>query len=643
MRLKFKPTTMSIRTKIVLLFGSSMVLLFALFTVAMYFRISSTVVPLTAEYSQEIVTMKAEQLGRIVSEQADTVKAEAEGFLNGMMVDLSTMGEDARELYVDLLEETLERRARNLNPEWTSILFADTLGTGYSTAGTKQDVSSELYYQAIMANDAETFIGSPSISPETGEPVFIVAHKVMNSNSEKVGILAASVKLSVLGEIAEATQINSQGYGWIIDNNGLVLTHPDASLPLNFNLLQSSKMGYKGLVEAQRQMASLTPGFQRVTTPDGTKQALIFAPIPGTPGWTFAVTLPLSLLTSRINAVVSFVLLAGVSFIVAALAIAYYLSGTVSRPIEVIAAHLDQVAKGDLTQRLHWNRKDEVGRIASSFNQMSDNLKKMLQQIENITQQLSSASQELSAISEENSASIEEVAAAINQFATTVESVSGNAQEMVKEATSVQDLSERGREQMQLSSQSMKSIANSSAESRTVMNNVRQAAEQISRIVMLISDIAEQTNLLALNAAIEAARAGEHGRGFAVVADEVRNLSMETKKSVADINRIVEQLTTEVKHAAQVIEQNGNEVAKGNEMLQLTQANFMQIAEKIGATVRMINEVASAAKELEMGGREIAASSNQQSVSMEELARSAGALANMARELDALMTQFTIA
>ncbi len=642
-RLQLGSGLKSIRSRIVLLFGSSMVLLFGLFIVFMYLQISNTVMPLTTDFSQQIVAMQAERIGAAVDDHTANVKTMADGFLNGMMVDMATMGAEMQEMYADLLKETMDRTKSRLHPQWTSLVFADTLGTGYDTNGGNTNVADQPYYQAVVVDGAEVFVGSPSRSTETGEHVFIVAHQVMNSSQEKVGVMAATVKLQVLAEIAESSQINSQGFGWIVDNAGLTVTHPDPALPLNFNLWDSDSMGYTGLSEAAQGIAQQSTGFQPVKTPDGSHEALIYAPIPSTSGWSFAITLPLDMLTDRINAVIRFVLGAGVVIVLVALVVAYSLSGTIARPIEIVAGHLDRVAKGDFTQRLDWNRKDEVGRIASAFNQMSNNLRNMLQQVETITQQVSSASQQLSAISEENSATIEETASSLGQFAATVESVNDNVQDMVGKATSVQELSSQGTEQMELSSHTMDSIANTSTESTAVMGRVQQAAERIANIVKLISDIAGQTNLLALNAAIEAASAGEHGRGFAVVADEVRNLSLETKKSAADISRVVEQLTAEVNHAVEVIGQNSTQVTQGSTALSQTQTNFAQITENITDTVRMINEVASAAQTLEMGSREIASSSQQQSASMDEIARSAAALAQMSKDLEALMTQFTIA
>lgn len=642
MKFNFGERAASIRTKIGLLFGCSMVLLFVIFSGLMYYQISSTVVPMTAEYSQEIVAMVANRVGDLFTKKIEAVKTEAEKFLNGMMVDLSTMPEAARKPYIDLLEETMVRMGRKLNPDWISLAFVDPLGTGYFQDGTRRDVTAEEYVQSVIANGSEIYIGNPFIHPDTGEAAFIVASQVINYNNERVGALAATVRLAEVSAVALDARIGESGYGTIIDSSGTVVVHPDPEVAFSLNLFTSAEQGYDGFVEIGEQIANGAPGFKIVSTPSGASEAVIHAPIPGSPGWVFTINIPDTVMTNRINRVFRFMVWAVIIITLVALSIVYFVSGSITRPIMTVAACLDRVARGDFSGSLPWKRKDEIGRIAAAFNQMSARLREMIQEVGNITQQVSYASQQLSAVSEENSASIDEVASTTNEFASTAESVSDDVQNMVARAQAVKEISDRGFQQIQLSGETMGAIAHSSDESQKAMETVQEAAEKISSIVSLISDIAEQTNLLALNAAIEAARAGEHGRGFAVVADEVRSLSMETKKSVTEIRHFVEALTVEVKRAAQVIGQTDEEIAKGSRVLQETQAGFTEIAESINDVVATISHVADAAQALGKGSQEIASATEQQSASMEEIARSASTLADMARRLDELMNSFKI-
>ncbi|NLV92618.1 MAG: methyl-accepting chemotaxis protein [Firmicutes bacterium] len=625
-----------------MLFGLSMTVLFVGFAIFMSFQIARNVITFTGELSQEIVAMRADRIGGTIDEQMANLKEEADGFLNGMMVDMSTLGKASAELYEDLLKDTMEKKGRQLPRYWSTQVFANTLGVGFTIQKTMEDVTQEPYYQAIMVNGAESYVGSAGRIPEAEEPVFVIAHEVRNSSGERVGVMAATVDLAILGNIATTAQVNSEGFGWIVDETGQVITHPEPGYAFVTNLWNEAAAGNDGYAEIAESMAQGKAGYQLVRTADDSIGVEIFTPIPSTEGWYLVVTLPYSVMSERSEGVIRLIVFSGIVIVLAALAVSFYLSGSVSRPIKELATYLDKVANGDFTQQLKWKRKDEIGQIAGSFNRMSDNLRHMLRQVGNITQRVAAASQQLSAVSEENSASIEEVAASMGEFAATVESVNDNVQKMVGKATSVQELSNQGRLQMQDSTRTMNGIADTATESTTVMSGVQKAAAQIAKTVRLISEIAEQTNLLALNAAIEAANAGEHGRGFAVVSDEVRNLSLETKKSAEDINSVVEQLTEQVQHAVQVIMANNEQVSQGINILEKTEDNFLHITDDVGETVRMINEIASAAETLELGSREIAASSQEQSAAMEEIASSASTLAEMVKDLETMMSQFKI-
>lgn len=639
----FKEWITSLRFRIGCLFGCSMVLLFIIFSGIMYYQISTTVVPMVSEYSQEIVAMLADRISAVLNRQIAAVTAEAGNFLNGMMVDISTMSEKAREPYEDLLKETMERKGRSLPAEWVSLVFVDPLGTGYFSDGTRHKVLEEEYFQSVYADGSELYIGNPFIHPETGETVYIIASEVRNYNDERVGVLAATVRLTEVINLAVAAQIGKSGYGCIIDANGTVVAHPDPEVAFTLNLATCEELGYRGLMKVGEQLAQGLGGFEIVHSPDGDVEAVIFTPLDGTPGWGFSIHIPNTVLTDRINRIFSLLVWLVVIIVLIALGIVYYVSGTITRPITTIAAELDQVAQGVFTGNLPWKRKDEIGRIAASFNQMLERLRDAIETVRDITQQVSDASQQLSAVSEENSASIDEVASTTNEFASTAVAVSENARNMVASAEAVKEISDRGLRQVRVSSEAISAIASSSAASQEAMQNVQAAAERISGIVSLISDIAEQTNLLALNAAIEAARAGEHGRGFAVVADEVRSLSLETKKSVTEIENVVQELTSNVEHAVQVIQQTDEAVERGSRVLEKTHEGFSEIVQSINDVVGLITDVANAAASLEKGSQEIAAATEEQSASMEEIARSASALADMARRLEELMSSFKTA
>lgn len=317
-------------------------------------------------------------------------------------------------------------------------------------------------------------------------------------------------------------------------------------------------------------------------------------------------------------------------------------SKNITKPIAQLVAYSEQTASGDLSQRIESTRQDEIGKLMTAFNKMTDNLREMISLINDTVHNASAASQELSAASEENSATIEEIVSSITHYAQTTKEVHSITEKMAMQAQNVDQLSHKGSQQMIASDQVMMEILESSKASQEKITQLEQAVNQISEVVTIISQIADQTNLLALNAAIEAARAGIHGRGFAVVADEVRNLAEETQASIGTIMNYINQLRTGTNEAVSVINNNNEKIVAGAKSLKQTQADFDEIIASIGDTVTLINEVNTSSVEIETGMAELAASAEQQAASMEQIATNAETVAKMAEEMARLVNRFKL-
>ncbi len=318
------------------------------------------------------------------------------------------------------------------------------------------------------------------------------------------------------------------------------------------------------------------------------------------------------------------------------------ISQNIIKPINQLVTYSEKTASGDLSTQIDIKRKDEIGKLMTAFNSMTDNLREMISAIDLAARDASASSQQLSAASEQNSATIEEIVSTISLYAQTTKDVNQIAQKMATQASNVNQLSQKGQEQMVNSDQIMMEILESSKSSQGKISELEQSVIQINEVVSIISEIADQTNLLALNAAIEAARAGEHGRGFAVVADEVRTLAEETQESIGIIMGYINQLRAGTNETVLVINNNNEKIEKGTTSLKQTQSDFGQITASIGDTVNLINNVNQSSNQIEIGMAELAASAEEQAASMSQIATNAEVVAKMAVEMAHLVNRFKL-
>ncbi|MFP7469404.1 methyl-accepting chemotaxis protein [Niallia taxi] len=371
-------------------------------------------------------------------------------------------------------------------------------------------------------------------------------------------------------------------------------------------------------------------------------------------------------------------------FLVLSVLFGLYISRTITNPIKKLKGLMESGENGDFSQRSDYASKDEVGSLSLSFNSMADGIKELVETIGETSQALASSSEELSASSEESSKASEHISETIQELASSsenqmrlmassseginnvtasTEKISENAEKVAQTASSTAEASKEGLQNIEEVTAQMNSINTNVGNLAMSIDTLEGRIKEIGEITKAITDISSQTNLLALNAAIEAARAGEQGKGFAVVADEVRKLAEQSAQSAEQITSLIGQIQGDTRVTIQSMSSAKNEVDLGLNIVKNAGESFGKIEVSVLDLVSLFENVFTSLKELKentevinvsvmevnsMAGEaaanteNVSAATEEQVASMEEIAASSSSLANLAESLQELIQKFKV-
>lgn len=389
--------------------------------------------------------------------------------------------------------------------------------------------------------------------------------------------------------------------------------------------------------------------------------------------------------TALINTAVTVMMVLSLVSIPLAIGIALVISRMISRPIVQMAHVAEQIAQGDLTSEdIRVKNKDEIAVLAASFNQMKENLRTLIGQVNHSADLLAGASEELTASAEQTSSAseiitttIQEVVASaenqassitesvqsVNEMSSGMQQIASSSQMTANLSTQASERAQQGHQAIQKAVTQMDNIDVTMKQLAQVVDSMEEHSSEIGQIVEVITGIAEQTNLLALNAAIEAARAGEQGRGFAVVADEVRKLAEQSSLSAGKITQLISNIQKQTQEAVQAMDVGTQEVSEGIEVVHTAGQLFEEIKQDVDDVASQIHDISAVSEQIsasavqvvhsvELISREsnavaeqsqdVSSASEEQLAAMEEISANAASLARMAEELQKAIGKFKV-
>ena len=325
-------------------------------------------------------------------------------------------------------------------------------------------------------------------------------------------------------------------------------------------------------------------------------------------------------------------------------------------PLRQTLSAAERVANGDLSQDLQADRRDELGQLQASMQRMTQGLRQLISGIGDGVTQIASAAEELSAVTEQTSAGVnnqkvetDQVATAMNEMAATVQEVARNAEQASEAALMADQQAREGDKVVTEAINQIERLAHEVVNSSEAMNQLKAESDKIGSVLDVIKSVAQQTNLLALNAAIEAARAGEAGRGFAVVADEVRSLAQRTQQSTEEIEELIAGLQNGTQRVASVMDSSRSLTDSSVELTRRAGGSLETITRTVSSIQAMNQQIATAAEQQSAVAEEINRSvmnvrdiSDQTSAASEETASSSVELARLGTHLQGLVAKFRL-